>query len=195
MFTFKVENPDKLYLTSDTHLSHFNICRYCHRPFENRKDMDDTLVVNWNSVIPEDGVVVHCGDFMLPHEMGTKEYEKFWNRLNFKTLVHLRGNHDRIECGKYICGDKTIIVHDMAMIIVDGVKIFAQHYPALAFNGDYQIFGHIHTLSDGTCFGIDGDVPSKLRKNQYDVGVDQNGYRPISYWELCDIFRNKAREE
>ena len=81
------------------------------------------------------------------------------------------------------------------MIEVDGVKIFAQHYPALAFNGDYQVFGHIHTLSDGTCYGIDGDVTKRMRKTQYDVGVDQNNYTPVSYWQLCDIFRNKAREE
>ena len=113
MFTFKVEDPDKLYFTSDTHWSHFNICRYCYRPFESRKDMDDTLVANWNSVVPEDGIVVHCGDFMLPHEMSTKEYEKFWRRLNFKTLVHLRGNHDRIECGDYEFEGKTIMVRDM----------------------------------------------------------------------------------
>jgi len=193
MYTLKVENPDKLFFCSDLHLSHFNICKYCHRPFESRSDMDNTLVENWNSIVQDDCVVVCCGDFMLPHNTGTKEYEKFWKKLNFKTLLHLRGNHDRIECGDYEFEGKHIIVRDMATIEVDGIKIFAQHYPCFAFNGDFQVFGHIHTLSDGTCYGIDGDVTKKLKPNQYDVGVDQNGYTPISYWKLCDIFRNRAK--
>lgn len=190
MYTLEIENPDKLFFTSDTHLGHFNICKYCHRPFESRSDMDKTLIDNWNKVVPEDGIVVHCGDFMLPHDFSISEYMKYMNKLNGRILL-LRGNHDRAELDWE--NEKIISVKDQAMIIVDGVKIFAQHYPCLAYNGDYHVFGHIHTLSDGTCHGIDGDVNAKLRTNQYDVGVDQNGYKPVSYWELCDIFRNKAR--
>ena len=59
----------------------------------------------------------------------------------------------------------------------------------------YTVFGHIHTLSDGTCYGLDEDVNHRLRKTQYDVGVDQNGYKPISYWQLCDIFREKQEND
>lgn len=195
MFTLKVKDADKLYLTSDSHVQHFNIAKYCHRPFGSRKEMDDALIANWNSVVPEDGIVVHCGDFMLPHKNGDKEYKKIWDKLNFKTLVLCRGNHDRIDCGVYEYGDKTVIVKDIVIIEVESIKIMACHYPMLAYPADYQVFGHIHTLSDGTCYGIDGDVNARLRKTQYDVGADQNNYTPVSYWQLVDIFRNKAREE
>ena len=195
MFTFEVLDADKLFMSSDSHWDHFNISKYCHRPFDSRKDMNDTLIANWNGVVPEDGIVVHCGDFMLPHNIGDKEYVKIWNKLNFKTLILCRGNHDRIECGTYTYDDKTVIVVDIAMILVEGIKIMACHYPMLSYPADFQVFGHIHTLYDGTCYGIDGDVVTKLRKTQYDVGADQNNYTPISYWQLVDIFRNKAREE
>jgi calcineurin-like phosphoesterase family protein len=194
MFTFSVLDADKLYFSSDSHFSHFNITKYCHRPFESRKQMDDALIANWNSVVPEDGIVVHCGDFMLPHDTGDKEYVKYWNRLNFKTLILCRGNHDRIECGTYTYDDKVVIVVDIAMILVEGIKIMTCHYPMLSYPADYQAFGHIHTLYDGTCYGIDGDVNDRLRKTQYDVGVDQNNYTPVSYWQLVDIFRNKAKK-
>ena len=80
------------------------------------------------------------------------------------------------------------------MIDVDGIKIMACHYPMLAYPADYQVFGHIHTLCDGTINGIDGDVVDRLRKTQYDVGVDQNNYTPVSYCQLMDIFRNKAKK-
>lgn len=156
--------------------------------------MDNVLISNWNSVVPEDGIVIHCGDFMLPHETGDKEYIKVWRKLNFKTLVLCCGNHDNIDCGTYVYEDKTVIVVDNAKVKVEGIEIIASHCPWMAYPSDYQIFGHIHTLSDGTCYGIDGDVNEKLRKTQYDVGVDQNGYTPVSYWQLVDIFRNKAKK-
>ena len=193
MFTFEVLDADKLYFSSDSHVGHFNITKYCHRPFESRKEMDDALIANWNSVVPEDGIVVHCGDFMLPHKTGDKEYKKIWDKLNFKTLILCRGNHDRIDYGTYVYDNKTVIVVDIAKIKVEGIDIMACHYPLLAYPADYQVFGHIHTMYDGTCYGIDGDVTMRLRKTQYDVGVDQNGYTPVSYWKLVDIFRNKAK--
>lgn len=192
MYTLNIEDPDKLFFTSDTHLGHYNICKYCHRPFESRSQMDNYLITAWNAVVPEDGIVVHCGDFMLPHNEDIKEYNKYLNQLNGRVLL-LRGNHDRASLDWV--SDKLIAVRDQAMIVVDGVKIFAQHYPCAAFNGDYHVYGHIHTLADGTCYGIDGDVTKVMRKNTYDVGVDQNSYTPVSYWQLCDIFRKKMNND
>ena len=192
MYTLNIEDPDKLFLTSDSHYGHFNICKYCHRPFQSRSEMDQTLIKNWNEVVPEDGIVVHCGDFMLPHNEDIKEYNKYLNQLHGRVLL-LRGNHDLASLDWV--SDKLIAVRDQAMIVVDGVKIFAQHYPCAAFNGDYHVYGHIHTLADGTCYGIDGDVTKVMGKNTYDVGVDQNGYTPVSYWQLCDIFRKKMNND
>lgn len=194
MFTLEIIDVDKLYFSSDSHFFHFNVAKYCHRPFESRKEMDDALIANWNSVVPEDGVVVHCGDFMLPHKTGDKEYKKIWDKLNFKLLLLCRGNHDRIDCGTYTYDDKTVIVVDIAIVKIEGIKIMASHYPMLAYPADYQVFGHIHTLSDGYVNGTDSDVVEKLKKTQYDVGVDQNGYTPVSYLQLVDIFRNIARK-
>lgn len=193
-FNIKVTDADKLYFTSDSHFNHANSIKYCHRPFEGRKDMNDALIAKWNDVVPDDGIVVHCGDFMLPHKTGDKEYKKIWSKLNFKTLVLCRGNHDRIDCGTYVYDDKTVIVVDNAKVEVEGIEIIASHCPWSAYPADYQVFGHIHTLSDGTCNGIDSDVTVKLKTTQYDVGVDQNGYTPVSYNQLMDIFRNKAKK-
>ena len=191
MYLLKVEDPDKLFFTSDTHLGHFNICKYCHRPFQSRSEMDQTLIANWNSVVPEDGIVVHCGDFMLPHENNIKEYMRYMSKLNGRILL-LRGNHDIINLLQE--NEKLISVQDKAMIEVDGVKIYAEHYPCAAFNGDYHVYGHVHTLSDGICYGMDAEALAAMKRTSYDVGVDQNGYRPISYWQLCDVIRKQLNE-
>lgn len=183
----QISDPSKLFFTSDTHWSHFNIARLCNRPFNSRKEMDERLIANWNKVVPEDGIVIHCGDFMLSHKIGYKEYSKYVSRLN-GTIYLTRGNHDRIDLGNY---DDKLIVNDCLYIQVEKTLIYAQHYPCLAFKGDIQVFGHLHTLSDGMVHGLDSDVVSKLKFNQYDVGVDQNNYIPISYNQLINIINEQ----
>ena len=153
MKSYTFEDPNLVFFTSDTHFNHFNICKYCHRPFTSRSEMNEALIDNWNSKVPENGIVIHCGDFMLAKD--TKEYFPFLTKLN-GNIILVRGNHDAIDLGLY------------------------------------NVFGHIHTLADGTCYGLDGDVNGKLRPTQYDVGVDQNDYTPLSWWDLADIFRNRA---
>ena len=189
MYTLDIEDPDKLFFTSDMHLNHFNICKYCDRPFVSRAEMNQTLIDNWNSVVPEDGIVINCGDFTLTHEEDLKTYQKLASKLN-GTMLLVRGNHDRVPLSIESTG-KFIAIVDIATINVEGVKILASHYPILAFPTDYQVFGHIHTLKDGTCHGVDGDVNAKLRWNQYDIGVDQNNYKPVSYWELAKKYKDR----
>lgn len=186
-YTLKIENPSKVFFTSDSHFTHFNVAKLCNRPYSSRSEMNQCLIDNWNKVVPEDGIVIHCGDFMLSHKIGFKEYSKYINKLN-GTIYLTRGNHDRIDLGNY---DNKLIVNDCMHIQVEKTIIYAQHYPCLAFNGDIQVFGHIHTLSDGKVHGLDSDVPAKLKFNQYDVGVDQNNYTPINYNQLINIINER----
>ena len=150
--------------------------------------MDQTLIANWNSVVPEDGIVVHCGDFMLPHDNDIREYMRYMSKLNGRILL-LRGNHDRIDL--QLENEKLISVQDKAMIEVEGIKIYAEHYPCAAFNGDYHVYGHVHTLSDGKCYGLDAEAMAAMKRTTYDVGVDQNNYTPVSFWKLCDVIREQ----
>lgn len=192
MFCLTDPNPDKLFFTSDTHFDHFNIAKYCHRPFASRSEMNQALVEKWNSVVPEDGIVIHCGDFMLPHKEDSRLYLKHASKLNGEIYL-CRGNHDMIKTGINEFGiAKFRAIVDMMIVSVEGIKILACHFPLLAYPTDFHVFGHIHTLKDGTCHGIDGDVATKLRPTQYDVGVDQNDYTPVSYWQLAEIFKLKA---
>lgn len=186
-YTLKIDNPSKVFFTSDSHFSHFNVAKLCNRPYSSRSEMNQCLIDNWNKVVPEDGIVIHCGDFMLSHKIGFKEYSKYINKLN-GTIYLTRGNHDRIDLGNY---DNKLIVNDCMHIQVEKTLIYAQHYPCLAFNEDIQVFGHIHTLSDGKVHGLDSDVPAKLKFNQYDVGVDQNNYTPINYNQLINIINER----
>lgn len=89
MKDFKSLDISKVFLTSDTHFYHKNIITYCNRPFETVEKMNETLISNWNKVVPIDGIVFHCGDFAFG---GSEVWHKILPRLNGQ--IHLiLGNH------------------------------------------------------------------------------------------------------
>ena len=68
-------------------------------------------------------------------------------------------------------------------IEVDKQKIYLNHYPFLCYGGAYrnmwQLFGHVHTSKNNT--GKDASRLDMLFPTQYDVGVDNNDFTPVSF--------------
>jgi calcineurin-like phosphoesterase family protein len=77
--------------TSDTHFGHARILELCNRPFRDVTEMGETIVENWNSVVPPTGRVYHHGDVALGPIM---ESLKWVSKLNGE-IVLIDGNHDR----------------------------------------------------------------------------------------------------
>lgn len=182
------EYQSKLFFTSDTHFNHFKIAEYCNRPFASIEEMNKALIENWNKVVPGDGIVIHCGDFMLNHSLkNEKDYDKIANKLN-GTIYLVRGNHDIIRLREnYQTKNHIVWVGDILNIQIGGQKIVASHYPLLCFPAQYNVFGHVHTLEDGKVYGPDSPFSDFLKiceYRQYDVGVDQNGYKPVAWKEI-----------
>ena len=50
--------------TSDYHFKHANIIKYCHRPFQNVEEMNETIITNHNARVLEDDMVFDLGDFL-----------------------------------------------------------------------------------------------------------------------------------
>lgn len=51
--------------TSDLHLGHANIIRYCDRPFADVREMNDELIRRWNETVSSDDEVWVLGDVAL----------------------------------------------------------------------------------------------------------------------------------
>lgn len=78
------------YFTSDLHLGHTNVIRYCKRPYESVEQMNESLVDNWNAVVKSSDDVYVMGDFSLS-ATAVKDYVP-----RLKGRKHLiKGNHDR----------------------------------------------------------------------------------------------------
>lgn len=158
--------------------------------------MDEGLIQNWNRVVGKDDLVFDLGDFAFATNARWKE---LLNQLNGHHYLIL-GNHDVVRWP----GDKTIelfegVSHQM-ILKIDGRTVCLNHYPYLCFGGAwrkpeyavYQLFGHVH--SGPNCNGIDTDRLINLFPYQYDVGVDNNNYTPVSWQQVQEIINKQVED-
>lgn len=173
---------DKLFFTSDTHWGHSNIIRFCNRPYKSVEEMNEKLIENWNNVVPEDGIVFHLGDFAFG---GSPLWKSVCERLNGEKHLVI-GNHDmkNLRAGAEVLFDS---VNVQLQLNIDGRAVYLNHYPFLCYGGAWrnadnavwQLFGHVHSGPDSA--GKDSDRLNYMFPYQYDVGVDNNNYAPISW--------------
>jgi calcineurin-like phosphoesterase family protein len=65
-----------VWFTSDFHLGHRNIIRYCNRPFDSTDDMDATILANLNKKVGENDILYFLGDFCLGGTNRAKHYPR-----------------------------------------------------------------------------------------------------------------------
>jgi len=187
---------NNIFFTSDTHFNHANIIKYAMRPFADENEMNEALIKNWNSVVKPDDIVFHLGDFMFGN---INRFWEFRSRLNGKIyLVH--GNHDyKLMCEGNIDGAFETVAAQLN-IVVDGQKIYLNHFPLLAFDGTFkekpswQLFGHVHSNKEHPGTSPDVSRLGYLFPTQYDVGVDNNNYKPVSFAEVKTIIENQIKK-
>ena len=193
MTTTNQTSKSEVFFTSDTHFGHSNIIKYCVRPFNNTNEMDEALINNWNVKVPKDGIVYHLGDFAW----GSINYwEKIREQLNGEIIL-IYGNHDE----KYLNNEHMYKlfkeVTPQKKIWIDKTCIYMNHYPFLCFGGSYkgldatwQLFGHVHS-NPRSEEGLDHKRLVNCFPTQYDVGVDNNNFTPISLDEVSKIIANR----
>lgn len=178
---FKYKESDDIFFTSDSHFNHNNIIRYCNRPFNNIDEMNEILIQNWNSVVKEDSIVFHLGDFAF---CGSHKANEILSRLNGRIIL-IKGNHDNFQDSIL---NKFEGVYQQLHIEIGNKSIYLNHYPFLTYSGIYrknpviQLFGHEHINK----LYLNKDISrlNLLLPSQYDVGVDLNNYTPISWKEV-----------
>lgn len=175
-------SEDKLFFTSDPHYGHVNILKYCHRPFSSIEEHDEELIRLWNETVPEDGIVFILGDIGFCSESYLKS---ILNRLNGK-IYWIIGNHDWRRITPGIINRFECITQQM-VITVDNKIVYLNHFPFLCYPDSdrhpvYQFFGHVHSGPLSGSSDISRLV--HLNKRQYDVGVDNNEFKPISFQDI-----------
>lgn len=191
---FTTEESEKIFFTSDTHFGHENILKYCNRPFSSIEEHDNELIKRWNEKVPEDGIVFHLGDIGFCSESYLKD---ILTKVNGK-IYWIIGNHDWKRMTHGVISRFEYVTQQMVIRI--GKKIiYLNHFPFLCFSGSnrskvWNLYGHVHTSSYADS-GFDTPRLSLTWPTQYDVGVDNNNFTPISFNEVNNIISKRIQEQ
>ena len=189
------EEGKHIFFTSDSHYGHSNIIWMCKRPYTNVEEMNRKLIENWNNVVKPDDLVFHLGDFAFG---GQPLWRSIREQLN-GNIILIKGNHDdrNLKNGCKVLFDG---VYDQVKFYIENRCIYLNHYPFLCYGGSYrseedavfQLFGHVHSGPNST--GLDNDRLKMLFPYQYDVGVDNNNYTPVSCEQIKEIIHEQTTE-
>lgn len=174
----KKGNLPDVWITSDTHYNHSNICRGITnwrkpdgsipinetRDFKSLGIMNDMIVDNINQYVKQDDVLIHLGDWSFG---GFEFVQKFRERIICKNIHLILGNHDHhIENNRENIQSLFSSVSHYNTLVLDKRNIRLLHYPIDSWNGlnkgDIHLHGHCHLPND-----------KKLGKGKrMDVGMD-----------------------
>lgn len=135
----------KNFYISDLHLGHDNVIKFDNRPFKSVKEMDQTLIDNWNKVVSDGDTVYILGDFCW--SKNELEWVKILKQLKGEKVL-IKGNHDL----KYFSSSLRPMfkyIKDYDEVKDNGKRVILSHYPIPFYRGAYNpdmvhLYGHIH---------------------------------------------------
>jgi len=198
----KILTSGVVWITSDTHYSHKNICRgvtnwrtkdgkiptESTRDFNTIEDMNSVIVDNINSKIGPDDTLIHLGDFSFG---GFDKIGQFLDRLVCNNIHIVLGNHDHhIKNNRENIHDRFLSIQNYLEVNIGGADFVLSHYPLCSWNqlskGAIQLHGHVH-LPTNKKWG---------NGKRLDVGVDGNNYQPYKLTEIVHMMdRREVRSE
>lgn len=174
----------KIFVVSDTHFSHKNICKFIKedgdklRPWDDVGEMDKDLIRFWNETVDNNDVVYHIGDVCL-----SRRGLSVVRELNgIKILI--KGNHDNFELGYYtkyftdVMGCQ--IIEDAVLTHIPIHSGQLEDWP----KANYNIHGHLHHK-----FVL--DEKGKRDKRYFNACLENINFRPIDIDKVFSILRDK----
>lgn len=199
-----------VFFTSDLHFGHARICEFSGRPFDSVEEMDEALILNWNTVVTHvDDIVWVLGDYALGDRARGLGY---LSRLNGRKML-VSGNHDKCWVGsssghKYIreymdAGFEVVtpfarLKLPPARYDLPGRQVLLSHFPydadhtndtrhsqfRLRDEGEWLVHGHVHQSYTVKARGVN-------------VGVDAPwaNYAPVSAQQVASLIDGVERGE
>lgn len=208
-----MNNLKKIFFTSDLHIFHEACIGFDDRPFSDIYHMHEVLANNFNSTVPEGSIVYYLGDIGFHKGDRIKAY---FERLVSHTRVLCLGNHDGGSNAMYNQGFDVVLTGASMQIAKNRVTM--SHCPLLdtyrentedmvmssgepwhgnnrklhrsvsfVNSGQFHIHGHCHSPNKGKS--------KKILGRQYDVGVVNSSYRPVSISTIESWIAKTLQEE
>jgi calcineurin-like phosphoesterase family protein len=189
----KIITTGRVFISSDTHYAHKNICRGVTdwrtqdgkvpvgstRDFETIEQMNNRLVNAINNVVGQDDTLIMLGDVSFG---GFENIGIFLDRLICKNIHLILGNHDtHIENNRENIQSRFLSVQHYLEVNINDKNFVLCHYPLQSWNGlnkgVIHLHGHVH-LPANRKFG---------NGKRMDVGVDGNDMVPYSIDAIIKI--------
>lgn len=189
-----------IFFTSDWHIGHENAIKFDNRPFRDLSHMHNQLIINFNKKVPVDGLTYFLGD-VVTH--GTSLTKEVISQLNGNKIL-IVGNHDKNYESCYNSGFCAVL--HQATFYLHKQRVTMSHCPltevfreptenmkgstagemwhgeaknkrfSVPDEGQFHLHGHIHSPNGGKS--------ERILKNQFDVGLPANKYRPVHISEI-----------
>jgi calcineurin-like phosphoesterase family protein len=183
----------RVYITSDIHYGHKNICRgvtnwrtpegevpiNSTRDFSTIEQMNSAIVDRINSKVGQEDTLILLGDIAFG---GFENIGVFLDRLVCKNIYLILGNHDHhIKNNREHIKSRFISVQNYIELNIDGENFVLCHYPLASWHGlnkgVIHLHGHVH-LSAQNKWG---------NGKKLDVGLDGNNLYPYSITEIVHM--------
>lgn len=181
-----------VYFSSDWHMSHLNIIKYCSRPFKTVEEMDAKIRENMLSCLQKGDILFYLGDLQMWNKKVTSGLELLRDlKKQGVQIFFIRGNHDKNLKDKELLQYcvKVCDYYEWKAGHGNGGKVVMSHYPLVTWNGRergaYHVYGHVHSRVR----------PEWEKHFIYDVGVDRNLFFPVSYDKLKSIIKLRLHLE
>lgn len=194
----KLLTTGNVYITSDTHYGHKNLCRGVTgwrtqdgevpvdstRDFQTIEQMNERLIDGINHFVEQDDTLIMLGDVSFG---GFDNIGIFLERLVCHNIHLILGNHDHhIENNRDHVQGRFLSVQHYLEANINGKNFVLCHYPLQSWHGMgkgvIHLHGHVH-LSPNKKFG---------NGKRMDVGVDGNGMDPYSIDEIIKIMDKRV---
>jgi calcineurin-like phosphoesterase family protein len=198
---YELKDPERTWITSDTHAFHKNICKGCTqwtddgatRDFFDASLMTAVMADNFNKVVRPDDILFHLGDWSFG---GRDKVKIFREMINCKNIILVIGNHDHhIERERNEeLGNLFTYIHgsmnnpQYITIKVGGHTYVCGHYAMLVWNESHRhpnhtrhLYGHSH-----------GSLPDNPNSLSFDIGVDCHDLKPLNFIQVDEIMKKKV---
>ncbi|QRR01166.1 metallophosphoesterase [Dyadobacter sandarakinus] len=184
----------QVYLTSDTHYGHKNICsavsdwdlpeRQRCRNFSSIEEMNQAIVDGINNSVGPGDLLIHCGDWSFG---GWENIVGFRKKIQCKNIILLQGNHDHQISQQHVRDGYFREFVQIGFYRVEYIRFVCAHYPMSIWHQSHHdvplFYGHVHSSFE--------NVGKSL-----DVGIDNifhiNGaYQPVALAQAYEICMSK----
>lgn len=173
-----------IWLTADTHLGHENIITQANRPFRSVKQMDDHIISAINEMVAPGDELYVLGDFSF--RTSREDVRMYRWLIGCRNVYLIRGNHDLLWHGSSPFQREYGYYDQLHSPRPRRHRIVMCHYPILSWRsmdfGSIHAHGHIHADAGYNRRNRDAGI------FRYDVGVEANGYAPVSLDYLTRFF-------